>query len=325
MAHYLQHCFPDMLTSINRALETIPDPAFVAGRSPAMHELNKAVEELARTDISVLFHGESGTGKEVYANLLHRLSASGDRVLVKLGCTVICADDLRAFTRRVDDSEVLLLDNVDELDSECQRLLLSVLQERENADGRKNCRITATSTRDLDREATAGRFRRELYYRLASVNLRLPALRERKEDIPEFLSCFLESFAAKMGRRVPIVGEEEMGILQGYDWPGNIRELENLAKRIAALGTWGPTLAEIRLSGAHAMRPLRLGRSSLKAVARAASRMAERELILKALERTHWNRKQAAKELQISYKALLYKIKQIEVPGTELQDEGEEG
>ena len=308
-----------MLTSINRGLETLPDPAFVAGRSTAMHELNTAVEELARTDISVLFYGESGTGKEVYANLLHRLSASGDRVLVKLGCTVICTDDLRALARRGDDSEALLLDNVDELDSECQRLLLSVLQERENAGGRKNCRITATSTRDLDREATAGRFRRELYYRLAGVNLRLPALRERKEDIAEFLNCFLESFAAKMGRRVPTVGEEEMGILQGYDWPGNIRELGNLARKIAALGDSKATIAEIRRPiVARGRSAETAGTQSLKTVARTASRLAERDMILKALEKTHWNRKQAARELQISYKALLYKIKQMDTGGSKI-------
>ncbi len=304
-----------MATTVSQGFETLPDRGFVAGRGSAIQELNATVEELARTDIPVLFHGESGSGKEVYARLLHRLSANGERVLIKLGCTLVSADELVALAHRSDDSEALLLDNVDELDSECQRVLLSVLQDYENTARRKTCRLISTSTKDLDREATAGRFRRELYYRLAAVNLRLPSLRERKEDIPEFLRCFLEHCAAKMGRKAPAVGEEEIAILQSYDWPGNVRELENLAKRIAALGTLGPTLAEIRLSRTHAAEPLRPGRTSLKAVAREASRLAERELILKALERTHWNRKQAAKQLQISYKALLYKIKQIEVPG----------
>jgi two-component system response regulator AtoC len=313
-----------MATSISQDYAILPEPGFVSGRTPAIQELNATVEELARTDIAVLFQGESGTGKEVYARLLHRLSDRSDRPLMKLGCTVVRSDELAALAQRPDDGGMLLLDNVDELDRDCQRALLSMLQARENTRGRKDYRLIATATKDLDREATAGRFRRELYYRIAGATLRLPALRERREDIPEFLNVFLERSATKMGRKMPTIGEAELELVQGYDWPGNIRELENLAKRIAALGTLGPTLAELRTSRAPAGGPLQQERTSLKVAAREASRLAERELILKALERTHWNRKQAAKQLQISYKALLYKIKQIEIPGAELVTEGEE-
>lgn len=309
-----------MTTILSQGLETAPQDGFIAGSCSVSHQLKTAVEELARTDISVLFQGESGAGKEVYARLLHRLSDRANHALVKLGCTVVSSGELVALAQRLENGESLLLDNVDELDTDCQRVLLSLLQDRENGGGRKDYRLIATSTRDLDREALAGRFRRELYYRIAGATLRLPSLRERREDIPEFLNSFLGRTAAKMGRKIPLIGEDELELLKGYDWPGNIRELENLAKRIAALGTLGPTITELRMSRTPVSESARSAQTSLKAVAREASRVAERELIMKALERTHWNRKQAARELQISYKALLYKIKQMEVGGNKFDD-----
>ena len=254
--------------------------------------------------------------------MIHRLSPNGSRPLTKLGCTIIEPGELLAVVRRANQNEeqveALLLDNVDELSLDAQRALLSTLQENEtNPGGQKSPRLISTATRDLDREVNAGQFRRELYYRIAGVKIRLPALRERKEDIPEFLEYFLERCARQMGRKAVTVLEEEMEILQGYDWPGNIRELENLAKKIAALGTIGQTITEMKNTGSQAADrpPMTFGRTSLKAVAREASRMAERDMILKALERTHWNRKEAARQLQISYKALLYKIKLMRVPG----------
>ena len=294
----------------------------MAGRSGVLQSLNATIEDLARTDMPVLLLGESGTGKEVYARLIHRLSPNGAQPLTKLGCTIIEPAELLAVVRRADQNEereeALLLDNVDELNHDAQRALLSALQENEtNPGGHKSPRLISTATRNLDREVNAGQFRRELYYRIAGVKIRLPALRERKEDIPEFLEYFLERCARQMGRKAVTVLEEEMEILQGYDWPGNIRELENLAKKIAALGSIGQTITEMKNTGSQTADrpPMTFGRTSLKAVAREASRMAERDMILKALERTHWNRKEAAKQLEISYKALLYKIKLMRVPG----------
>ena len=310
-----------MVTSWRQGLEAGPETRFVAGRSVVLQSLNATVGDLARTDMPVLLLGESGTGKEVYARLIHRLSASGARPLTKLGCTIIEPAELLAVVRRANQNEervALLLDNVDELSLDAQRALLSTLQENEaNPGGQKSLRLISTATRDLDREVNAGQFRRELYYRIAGVKIRLPTLRERKEDIPEFLEYFLERCAQQMGRKAVTVLEEEMEILQGYDWPGNIRELENLAKKIAALGSIGQTITEMKNTGSQAADrpPMTFGRTSLKAVAREASRMAERDMILNALERTHWNRKEAAKQLQISYKALLYKIKLMRVPG----------
>jgi DNA-binding NtrC family response regulator len=139
----------------------------------------------------------------------------------------------------------------------------------------------------------------------------------------EFL---LEKHAGEMGRKAPNLQDDEMELLLKYGWPGNIRELGNLAKKIAALGDARATIAEMR--GTPTMRDRLMEmppNTSLKVAAKTASRLAERDLILKALDRTHWNRKQAARELQISYKALLYKIKQMNVPGEQLEkQQGEE-
>jgi two-component system response regulator AtoC len=156
--------------------------------------------------------------------------------------------------------------------------------------------------------------------------LRLPALRERKEDIAGLMEFFLEKHALEMGRKIPELGDEEMELLINHDWPGNVRELGNLARKVVALGQSHTAMSELKRPVAARSKAAEYGRNeSLKVVARAASRVAERELILKALERTHWNRKQAAKELQVSYKALLYKIKQMDVDGPEFKRlQGEE-
>jgi two-component system response regulator AtoC len=166
----------------------------------------------------------------------------------------------------------------------------------------------------LEKEVEAGRFRPELYFRINGVILRLPPLRERKEDIHVLLEYFLAKHSNEFKKNTPELSSEVRELLLSYDWPGNIRELENAAKKILAIGD--PTLALGDLRASRSVVPLTCENaraSSLKAAARAASRRAERELILRALEQTHWNRKRAARELQISYKSLLYKIKQIGV------------
>jgi two-component system response regulator AtoC len=221
----------------------------------------------------------------------------------------------------------LFLDGVDELNVDCQRVLLSILQKEETVTGkRKGLRLISTATRSLEREIELGRFRRELYFRIAGVCLHLPRLRDRKEDIPALMEFLLEKHAGEMGRKAPNLRDDEMELLLKYGWPGNIRELGNLAKKIAALGDARATIAEMR--GTPTMRDRLMEmppNTSLKVAARTASRLAERDLILKALDRTHWNRKQAARDLQISYKALLYKIKQMNVPGEHLKkQQGEE-
>jgi two-component system response regulator AtoC len=181
-------------------------------------------------------------------------------------------------------------------------------------------RLISATTRNLDKEIGFGRFRRELYFRINGACVKLPALRDRKEDIGVLMEYFLEKHAAETGKRTPVLSPEDEEILRSHDWPGNIRELANVARKVVALGASRAAIGELKRSVALPERAMEVRRSApLKVVAREASRVAERDLIQKALERTHWNRKQAARELQISYKALLYKIKQMEVGLNEIK------
>lgn len=181
-------------------------------------------------------------------------------------------------------------------------------------------RIIASTSRNLEKEIESGAFRRELYFRINGVCLYLPPLRDRRDDIFVFMEHFLAKHAAETGREVPVLSGTEMEFLVKHDWTGNLRELKNFARRIVLLGDPQGAIEELRempkLEPAHVEEPRGL---SLKMAARAASRRTERDLIAKALERTHWNRKQAARDLQISYKSLLYKIKQTGLEGKQKQ------
>jgi two-component system response regulator AtoC len=325
-----------MATGVSRAFELITEAGFVYGQSEAILPVNAMVGEISRTDIPVLLQGESGTGKEVYARLIHQLSTVRDLPLVKLSCTVLAPGELLSRVKAslgqwpsetMESSGTLFLDGIDELDLDCQRVLLAMLQEREMASaGRMGFRLISTTTRSLDKEIGLGRFRRELYFRINGACVKLPALRERKEDIGSLMEYFLEKHSAETGKRTPTLTAEDEELLLAHDWPGNIRELGNLARKIVALGESRAAMGELKRYAQAPEKSVEIARhASLKTVAREASRIAERELILKALERTHWNRKQAARELQISYKALLYKIKQMDVAGDQLKRlQGEE-
>jgi len=178
-----------------------------------------------------------------------------------------------------------------------------------SGDSSSGVRIIASTRRDLELEMRQGRFREDLYYRICGVCLRLLPLRQRKEDIPALTEYFLVKYAALLGHRKPEISAPTLRRLMDYPWPGNIRELEYAIQKIVAVGDERAALADLDKSNcdppASDLEPI-----SLKQAARAASRQAEKELILKVLSRTRWNRKRAAKELQISYKALLYKMKQ---------------
>lgn len=288
-----------------------------------MRALDAAVCNIARTDIAVLLVGESGSGKEVYARLIHRLWEGTGAPLKKINCATLDAGRLRAEVQEYFSGSAgqgvgtLFLDGVEELDLTSQRMLLSLLPDGEPETGGRKMRVMSATSVELEKWTESGRFRRELYFRLNGARLRLPPLRERKEDIPALVKYFLTKYAGA-GKQRPALSEETLGQLKAHNWPGNIRELENLAKKMVAFSDAQAALSDlqalppaaVKLNGCEEPRA-----SSLKVAARAASRRTERELILKALERTHWNRKRAAQELQISYKSLLYKIKQIGAPG----------
>ncbi len=293
---------------------------WISGVSSAMHTLEGVVGEIASTDIPVLLVGESGTGKEMLATRIHQLSAHAQEPLRRIPCASVNPEMLSVElglngTIKSNVTGTVFFDEISELDSACQRYLLGVLPDGDGCArrGMAEARVVSTTNKNLDEEMRAGRFRSELYYRINGVCLRVPALRDRKEDIPQMVEFFVRKHASQLGRSRPDVSSRTLTILKNHSWPGNIRELENMVKKIVALGDENLAAMELATStpGPRTERLAEAHSYSLKAAARAASREAERELIMKALARTRWNRKRAAQELQISYKSLLYKLKQI--------------
>jgi len=217
----------------------------------------------------------------------------------------------------------LFLDEVGNLDLASQSRLLDMLADGPGMEAQNHVRmrIISSTTRSLEHEMRSGRFRQELYYRISGVSLHLPPLRERKQDISGLLEFFLKKYASLFGWPEPQLSSSTMDLLMRHSWPGNVRELENVARKIVALGNEQLALGDLQ----NGLNPkgnefaqsstFGNGQQSLKVASREASRRAEREMILKQLELTHWNRKRTARELQISYKALLYKLKQLGLDG----------
>jgi two-component system, NtrC family, response regulator AtoC len=314
---------------INSLVQTVQQElGFVPAISPAMQALENIAAEIASTNIPVVLFGEIGTGKQKFARRLHQLSErSGQRFR-----TITCASlnpanfqtELELKATDDDWSEpatngmgTIFFDEISELDAACQRNLLYALPDSEAAlrPGLLTDRLISATTRNLEEEMRTERFRIELYYRVNGVCLRLPPLRERMEDIPLLVEFFLRKHCAELGKPQPLLSARTLQMFLDHSWPGNIRELENSVKRVVVLGEDQLAIAGLGVAVAES-RGTQRGEThmhSLKDAARAASREAERDLILEALARTRWNRKRAAQELQISYKSLLYKLKQIGV------------
>ena len=298
-------------------------PGFIYGLGPTMQTLNDMASEIARTDIPVLIVGESGTGKDAYAKLIHRLSPKSESRLKKINCASFELAELfghypqsKQLLALPDSYGTFYLDNVQELDAASQRELLSHLPDGESLDakGQPSARFISSTVGSLESEVEAGSFRRELYFRLNGACLRLPPLRDRKEDVPALVEYFVNKHSTLLNKVAPPINEQAFQTLSAYHWPGNIRELENLARKLVVFGDVQIALSDLQIAAFASNTPVGPSQGgSLKVAARAASKKAERELIMQALERTRWNRKRAARELQISYKSLLYKIKQIGV------------
>jgi len=180
-----------------------------------------------------------------------------------------------------------------------------------NGSARTAARIICGSSRDLESDVRAGTFQEDLYYRLSGVCLRIPPLRQRREDIPHLIAFFLERYSSAYRCPVPELTAPTLQLFADYSWPGNLPQLEAAVRAIVAVGNESVAMAGLRSMLTRTETGSNGGRVSLKEASRAASREAEKELILKVLNRTRWNRRRAAQELQISYKALLYKLKQI--------------
>jgi two-component system, NtrC family, response regulator AtoC len=312
---------------LNLAADSRPNQFIVWGSSPAMQAIRKIVGDTAATDIPVLIVGESGTGKEILSLQIHRMSDRRDEPFVKTRCRSVTTGRLPGQLQNQNGSEAgggifrgtIFLDDICDLEPAGQRQILDLMSDGDTLPGEAQTggRFISSSRRSLEDDLRAGKFTEELYFRLNGVCLRIPALRDRREDIPELVDFFLTKYANLFERTRPKLDEDLNARLAAYPWPGNVRQLENTVKKIVATGDAEVALEDLVDIASDAPRALPRPSSSLKVAARAASRQAERELISRALTRTHWNRKRAAQDLQISYKALLYKLKQLGLEDSE--------
>lgn len=293
------------------------DPAFIESVSASMRPVEAVIRELARSEVPVLLLAERGAGKHATARRIHELSQRSAQPLHWSRCSTMKSEDLDWSNGNVSPQKsagTVFFDEIAELSPSCQlRLRDSLLEEGRNG---SMARFICGSSRDLEVEVKTGRLREDLYYRISGVCLRLPPLRQRKEDIPFLMRHFLERYAAEYHRSIPQLSAETQRLFEDHSWPGNLHELEAAARVLVALGDEQLAMGGLR---ALLLRPAANGGNgngiSLKAASRAASHEAEKELILDVLKRTRWNRRRAAQELQISYKALLYKLKQIGYEG----------
>lgn len=281
--------------------------------SASMKAVEAMVRELAHSHVPVLLIGERGTGKHTIARRIHGASGGASASFHIGQGSEITAEALTSVAK---NCATLYLDEISDLNPECQQLLLElplqqVLEIGRNGSTRPFARIICSSSHDLEPYVRSGNFREDLYYRLSGVCLRIPPLRQRKEDIPHLVRFLLAKYAEEFHRPVPPLSRETQDLLHEYSWPGNLPELEAATRAIVAVGDETVAMGGLRAMLTRTEPKPNGERVSLKEAARAASREAEKELILKVLTRTRWNRRRAAQELQISYKALLYKLKQI--------------
>jgi len=328
------------VSSLVQSIGEIPPEAVVFGSSELMNSLRDRLGKVASANVPVLIHGESGTGKDIIARMVHCLSPWKSGPFVKVNCPAIPGTLLEselfgyergAFTGaygskpgRVEMAHrgTLFLDEISELDMSLQSKLLQLLQDGQfcrigaQADKKVEVRIVCATNRKLEEEIENGTFRQDLFYRINVVNLFMPPLRERRNDIENLANYFLDYYNRKYNCRAKAISPELMEVLQKYHWPGNVRELENLVKRYVILGS-----EDVITSDLQPRDPDLLttdinfdGPISLKKLTRQATRALERKIILKVLHNHHWNRKQAARTLNISYRALLYKIRDAGLP-----------
>ncbi len=324
----------------------LPPDSVVFGRSPAMEVVRLKIRKVAGTNVPVLIQGESGTGKEVLARLLHFQAPWSVGPFVKVCCPAIPSTLLEselfgyergAFTGaygtkpgRVEmaDRGTLFLDEISELDMGLQAKLLQLLQDGQfsrigaQEDKKVEVRVVCATNRHLDKEIEAGTFRLDLFYRVNVLDMQLPPLRERSGDIPELVDYFLQAHGAMFKCNPRPISSGLMEALQEYDWPGNIRQLENLIKRYVILGSEDEVSRDL-LAARPTMTfepqiPLD-GPVSLKKITQQAVTEIERKVILRTLQAHHWNRKRAARALSISYRSLLYKIRDagLSSPGSD--------
>jgi two-component system response regulator AtoC len=288
---------------------------FVEGVCPSMRSVEAVMREVAQSEVPVLLLAERGAGKKATARRVHELSRHGRHSFRVVSCGMLESGEFAESNGQagLPGAGTVFLEEIAELSAEGQAWLLQALTRGSATRGRTQgmARVICGSARDLEAEVRAENLREDLYYRISGVCLRIPPLRQRREDIPVLMEHFLRKYGRDFQRAVPALSPETHRLFQEYSWPGNVRELENASKAIVVLGDETVAMGGLRAMLLRAHSGSNGSRVSLKQAARAASREAEKEIILRALTRTRWNRRRAAEELQISYKALLYKLKQM--------------
>ncbi len=316
------------------------------GRTEEMRAIRHKMEMIARTSVPVLIQGESGTGKELCARLIHGSSEKTFGELVKVSCPAIPSGLIEtelfgyekgAFTGasstkrgRVEQAHngTLMLDEVGSLDLGVQAKLLQVLQDGSflrvggHEMRRIQTRVLALANRDLREQVADGSFRLDFLYRINAVTLSLPPLRRRAEDIPQLIEYFTAMHSRTFQSRPEPLSRGVVRLMQRYDWPGNIRQLDNLIRSYVLMGSEEAVVTELMQEDRPASNDVMAGVDlsapiSLKVVTKKATQELERQIILKVLKANNWNRQKTAKFLKISYRSLLYKLAEVGVTGAE--------
>jgi two-component system response regulator AtoC len=316
----------------------------IFSNSPKMNKVKTIIDQVARTDITVLIKGESGTGKDLVAQAIHQLSLRANKPFVKLNCAAIPRGLLEselfgfekgAFTGanlkkpgrfELANGGTILLNDIGEMELSAQGKLLQVLQDGRfsrlggNGDVLVDTRVIAATKTHLERAMMEGRFREDLFYRINVISITVPPLREQKEQILPLIQYFFNFYKHKYKKEIPPLSPGGTRVLTEYPWPGNIREVENIIKRVIISGNEEPVIQSLlgHSPPGHSLFEREKNPSppkkpaepmfDLKEVGRKAAEEAEKKILQAALHETHWNRREAAQLLQISYKALLYKV-----------------
>jgi len=336
------------MAAVPSSTSAIPVAHPLLGDSPNITSVRHTIAQVAGTNLTVLLQGESGTGKEVAARMLALHSGRSPASFVKINCAAIPHElweselfgyEPGAFTGanrhksgkfELAGGGTIFLDEISEMPLSLQAKLLQVLQDGEFSRlGSQHSlsvdvRVIAATNVDLHAAVAAGQFRRDLFYRLNVITIQLPPLRQRLQDLPLLAAYFLDKYAGVYQRRVPPFSPALERRLLAYSWPGNVRELENLIKRYVILDNEDAIFADLvrepdEAPGHAAAAPDPVPNLPLLEVGRRAARAAERDELLRVLSTTRWNRRQAAQQLQISYKSLQNKLKLLlDGPGARL-------
>jgi DNA-binding NtrC family response regulator len=329
---------------VHREINQLPPDSIVFGRTAQMQALRMRMERAAASDMPILLEGESGTGKDIIARILHRQSPWAGGVFVKARCSslpdsfdVLLESPSDFITAEPHPTEqrfescygTLFLDEISESSAALQTKLLRLLQEgqlcRINLKRCKlNLRLVCATNCGLEEASERGKFRKDLLYRINVISMRIPPLRERIVDVPELAKYFMDLLSTLYKCQAQRPSRRLLQSLLSYSWPGNIRELENLMKRYVLFNCeeW---VCEELVRGARetiAQELSQPGAVSLKEITKKAVRELEREAILRVLQANQWNRKRAACVLNISYRALLYKLKETGMAIAPTSDDG---